>query len=82
MGILLYEMILYETPYTAVQIAPKFYRKKCNADQRERKWKAGDISQEAKDLINELLRVKPEERIGAKSFDDIKNHPFFKGFNW
>lgn len=82
MGILLYEMILLDTPYTVLQTAATFFRKRCNADQRDRKWKPGNISQEAKDLINSFLRVKPQERIGAKSFNDIKSHAFFNGFDW
>lgn len=28
------------------------------------------------------MEKEPEKRIGAKSKDEIKNHPFFKDFNW
>lgn len=33
-------------------------------------------------MINAFLKVDPNERLGVKSFDDIKNHPFFRGFEW
>jgi len=33
----------------------------------------------AQDLIEKLLDKTPEKRIGFEDFDDLKNHPFFKG---
>ena len=33
----------------------------------------------AQDLIVKLLDKTPEKRIGFEDFDDLKNHPFFKG---
>ncbi|XP_024366060.1 3-phosphoinositide-dependent protein kinase 1 isoform X2 [Physcomitrium patens] len=40
------------------------------------------FSPEAKDLVDSLLNLKPNERLGVQGYDDIKNHPFFKGFDW
>lgn len=39
---------------------------------------------DAKDLVENLLALKPEERIGAREggFDELKKHKFFKGVNW
>lgn len=34
------------------------------------------------DLINNLLKINPTERLGYKSFDEMKNHCFFNGFPW
>jgi serine/threonine protein kinase len=34
------------------------------------------------DLIKKFLKENPSERWGDKNLDDIKNHKFFKGFNW
>ena len=45
-------------------------------------YKAPQCSEEAKDLISNLLKLKSEERIGAYSIDDIKNHPFFESINF
>ena len=45
--------------------------------------KDSKASKSAKDLISKLLNKNPEKRLGyMKDFDDIKNHEFFKGFNF
>lgn len=41
-----------------------------------------EISPEARDLLKRLLCEDPNQRIGTKSVDEIKNHPFFAGVNW
>ncbi|KAL2756886.1 hypothetical protein ACRALDRAFT_2101992 [Sodiomyces alcalophilus JCM 7366] len=47
------------------------------------------ISEEAKDLINKLLCMEPQMRLGANRDDqyasggeEIRNHPWFDGINW
>ncbi|OLN95880.1 Serine/threonine-protein kinase RIM15 [Colletotrichum chlorophyti] len=47
------------------------------------------ISAEAKDLINKLLCMEPQSRLGANreekfpsGGDEIRNHPWFEGINW
>ncbi|KAI0013426.1 hypothetical protein F4779DRAFT_625271 [Xylariaceae sp. FL0662B] len=47
------------------------------------------ISSEAKDLINKLLCIDPQQRLGANREDkyasggeEIRNHPWFEGMNW
>ena len=37
---------------------------------------------DAKDLINKLLVMNPEERLGFNGADEIKNHPYFKNIHW
>jgi serine/threonine protein kinase len=41
-----------------------------------------NLSENAIDLIQKLLVREPSERLGAKSFDDLKAHPFFEGINF
>lgn len=41
-----------------------------------------DGSKEAIDLIRQLLRPNPNERLGCRSVSDIMEHPFFKGIDW
>ena len=42
-----------------------------------------DTSEEAKDLIKKLLIKKQDLRFGSEGgFQTIKNHPFFKGFDF
>ena len=41
------------------------------------------VNKNAKDLISKLLNKNPEKRLGhEKDFIEIKNHAFFKGFNF
>ncbi|KAI1409747.1 hypothetical protein F5Y13DRAFT_203159 [Hypoxylon sp. FL1857] len=47
------------------------------------------VSPEAKDLINKLLCIDPQQRLGANREDkyasggeEIRNHPWFDGINW
>ncbi|KAJ8121214.1 hypothetical protein ONZ43_g2280 [Nemania bipapillata] len=47
------------------------------------------VSPEAKDLINRLLCVDPQQRLGknleekfASGGEEIRNHPWFTGMNW
>ncbi|KAI0555235.1 putative response regulator receiver RIM15p [Xylaria curta] len=49
----------------------------------------GMVSPEAKDLINKLLCVDPQQRLGKNSEDkfasggeEIRSHPWFAGTNW
>ncbi|XP_037509032.1 microtubule-associated serine/threonine-protein kinase 2-like [Rhipicephalus sanguineus] len=37
---------------------------------------------EAKDMVFKLLRKNPIERLASRHYQDLKNHPFFGGFNW
>ena len=42
------------------------------------------FSEEAKDLINKLLNVDPNKRLGygKNGVEELKNHPYFKDVNW
>ena len=40
------------------------------------------MSSESVDCIQRLLTVNPQERLGAKGVDEIKQHPFFNGLDW
>lgn len=39
------------------------------------------ISQDCKNLISKLI-CKQENRLGYKTIDKLKEHPFFKTINW
>ncbi|KAI5970353.1 RIM15 [Candida margitis] len=39
-------------------------------------------SPEAKDLIERLLELNPEKRLGSQGADEIMMHPFFNEINW
>ena len=41
-----------------------------------------NISEETKDLINKLLVLEPDDRIGAKDINELKQHPYFNGIDF
>jgi len=41
-----------------------------------------EISSNAKDFIKQLLTLKPEDRLGAISYESLKKHPFFNGIDF
>ena len=40
------------------------------------------VSQGGKQLLEDLLDPKPEERLGARYLEDLFTHIFFEGFNF
>lgn len=42
----------------------------------------GFHAKEICDFINRLLIVNPEKRLGTNGIQEIKEHPWFTGFNW
>ena len=41
-----------------------------------------NVSEEAKDLMLSLLKKDPKTRLGSKSKEDIKSHPWFSNIAW
>ena len=79
-GVLLYEMLFGILPFYASNIEKMFdLITKGNVKFP----KIVPVSPEAKDLIKKLLTKNQDLRLGAKNgFEDIKNHPFFNGFDF
>jgi len=84
LGILLYQMIVGEPPFSlrkSLENGFDLEKLKRILKETEPKFPKG-ISEECKGLIWSFLRKSPTDRIGAKSFKEIKNHRFFEGFPW
>ena len=83
-GVILFEFLTGIPPFNDDEI-DKIFQNIINHripwDQLEIGNEEGQITQEAFDLINRLLNPNPELRLGTRSVDDIKKHPFFKGIN-
>ena len=81
-GIIFYEMLVGFTPFfegTQEEIIYKIKNfKKYLSIPKEVKNK---ISKEAEKLIYDFLEDK-EKRLGIGGIEEIKKHPFFKGFDW
>lgn len=72
LGVLLYELVYKKTPFagrTPHQILTKIQTEKPKFDK--------SISNEARDLIERILILDPNERITIR---EIKEHPFFKKY--
>ncbi|MES1915471.1 MAG: hypothetical protein MHM6MM_007409 [Cercozoa sp. M6MM] len=40
------------------------------------------VPEEARDLVRKLLRMNPQERLGARNMNEIRQHPFFASVDW
>eukprot|EP00808_Paulinella_micropora_P001018 g57175.t1 len=77
LGILMFELLVGEPPFfdenpyltmsKITESAPTF---------------PDALSKEVVDLISKLLHKDAKKRLGSRSFEDIKNHPFFKDIDW
>lgn len=39
-------------------------------------------SHESADFVNKLIQRKPQHRLGKMGFDEVKNHPWLRDFDW
>lgn len=77
-GTTLYEMLVGIPPFYSTNVQ-EMYDKILNAELviPER-----FASVEAQDILARLLERDPKKRLGSKSSDEIRNHPFFADINW
>ena len=81
-GIVGYELMLSQRPYDFKN--RKEAREQILAKEvkiTNKKLKEG-WSKDFMDFINELIKRKPEDRLGKNGIDEIKKHPWLKYFNW
>eukprot|EP00658_Telonema_sp_P-2_P018631 TRINITY_DN17304_c0_g1_i2.p1 TRINITY_DN17304_c0_g1~~TRINITY_DN17304_c0_g1_i2.p1 ORF type:complete len:218 (+),score=71.00 TRINITY_DN17304_c0_g1_i2:233-886(+) len=78
-GILMFELMVGRTPFIeqGINRAEMFRRIQTGTFKFPAQVPLPD---EAQDLISQLLRSNPSERLGSQSADDIKAHPFFMQF--
>lgn len=79
-GILIYELIYGTTPFRGARRDETFE----NIVKAPLRFPPKPVVSEAcQDLITQLLIKDPSKRLGTKSgAEEIKVHPFFKGYNW
>ena len=82
LGVIAYELMLSKRPYYGKN--RKEIKEKILASQVQIKRK--DIpkgwSIEGADFINKLIQRKSKDRLGYHGIHEIKNHPWFKYYNW
>eukprot|EP00160_Parvularia_atlantis_P008745 Unigene1802_Nuclearia_a/m.5642 Unigene1802_Nuclearia_a/g.5642 ORF Unigene1802_Nuclearia_a/g.5642 Unigene1802_Nuclearia_a/m.5642 type:complete len:346 (-) Unigene1802_Nuclearia_a:68-1105(-) len=76
-GVCLYEFLVGIPPF----FDDTFEATYVNILTRELVWPE-DMSPLARDLIDRLLTVDPNERLGAKGAAEVKAHPFFRDIDW
>ena len=79
LGCVMYEMLTGKIPFTikrGTKLSMKIYEQKINYP--------GNLNKNAKDLIQKLLILNPNERLGSgpNGSENVKNHEYFKGINW
>ena len=75
----------YSPPFSGDDIQNRYKVKRLvKSAENYRAWKNPYISNELKDFINALLKFNPKERLGYRSWREIKEHPFFTvgDFDW
>lgn len=83
LGVILHELVLYNRPYVAtnkIEMKEEFKKKVINVQPQD--IPQGFHTKEICDFINRLLIVNPEKRLGTNGTHEIKEHPWFNGFNW
>ena len=81
-GIIFYEMLVGFPPFWGENDTPKATGLKLKNFKKYLNIPKGvNISPEAKKLIFDFLSER-ENRLGVNGIDEIKNHVFFKNFNW
>ncbi|KAI8847441.1 hypothetical protein BC829DRAFT_418437 [Chytridium lagenaria] len=79
-GIILYELLFDEVPFYSESLMETYGK----IMDHEKNFSFPDdiqISPEAEDLIKRLV-CKQDIRLGLNGIDEIKSHPWFKGFDW
>jgi len=79
-GVILFEMLVGYPPFSS-DTAQETYRKIMNWRQTLVFPDDAAVSPAARDLIEKLL-CDQTHRLGYESVEEIKTHPFFKGFDW
>ncbi|KAK6948682.1 hypothetical protein Daesc_010452 [Daldinia eschscholtzii] len=86
-GCIMFEFLYGYPPFHANEAEQVFE----NILERKIMWpdEPDDVSPEAKDLINKLLCIDPQQRLGSNrdgkyesGGEEIRSHPWFEGINW
>lgn len=65
LGVYLYELAVYEPPFTTEQVTRARIEAVCLEAENNRDWKKSNPSSELKNLINKLLKFDVKERLGV-----------------
>lgn len=79
LGVILFEFLTGVPPFNDETPEQIFQ----NILNRDIPWPSPEeMSDNARDLIHQLLNPDPASRLGSRGVNEIKEHPFFTGINW
>jgi len=85
LGVMLFEFLMGFPPFNGESVEQIFQ----NILQRNIPWPPEQTSEDgpsippdARDLIDKLLALNAQDRLGYNGADEVKAHPFFKSVNW
>lgn len=81
-GVIIFELMFGKRPYPGISRREYKERIVNTVVQIKSEEKPDSWSEEARDIINQLLQRKEEQRLGHKGPQSIKDHPWFKDINW
>ena len=83
LGILLYEMLVGQPPFTDDHDPMQIYQKVLKGNVPEPKGQK-PLSKDARSLVDGLLKRAPAERLGCMKLgsEEVKRHAFFSKLNW
>ncbi|CAK84830.1 unnamed protein product (macronuclear) [Paramecium tetraurelia] len=82
LGVIAHECMLGKRPYKETDLNLMRDQMLTKQVQIKRSQLPVDWSIEAGDFINQLIQRKPENRLGALSPDEVKNHKWLRNFDW
>jgi serine/threonine protein kinase len=82
LGVIIYELMMGKRPYAGINRKEYKERLLSTLVQVSRDEKPNDWSEEARDIINNLLQRKEHMRLGHKGAQSVKDHPWFKDIDW
>jgi serine/threonine protein kinase len=77
LGVVMFEMLIGVPPFYDGNLQATFE----NILSRNIEWPE-ELSPEARDIIDRLLTVDVNERLGSRGAAEVKQHPFFRGIDW
>ncbi|KAH7728076.1 cyclic AMP-dependent protein kinasecatalytic subunit [Aphelenchoides avenae] len=80
LGILIYELMAGRSPFRGRSAADVLER--IREQDGEVHFPRKTFSTNAKDIIRRLLKEDPKDRLGYNSTEEIKQHPWFEGYDW
>ena len=82
LGVIIYELMNGKRPYNGIHRKEYKENLASNEVQIKKDEKPNDWSNDSVDFVNKLLKRKEDKRLGSKGIEEIKQHSWFKNFDW